>query len=397
MKLAHPSPDYQPNRKPDPLPVNPDGIPAVPTFGGPPENDAGPVAGRAASDSQTRTRTMTSYKGDPSNGKNSCNGRPADTYPFHPLIAGLPLLEGPEFDQLVQDIKENEGNALPILLWHGQVIDGRNRYRACLEARVEPYFEDTSNTPEEELPALVRRLNIYRLHQTAEQRRAYIAILLRDDPTQSNRAIAGQVGVDHKTVAGVRNDLEGRGEIPHVDTHQDTKGRSQPARKPRQPDPGPAGPTSRDVMFDGLGFAVPPRLRDVFGSCFFDDQAGHLRRLANLLRSPDCPFRRFMLWEQVVESLEEVRQKILDAKPFAVHRACKGKGCDDCRHAGWVPHYVWFDLDHHGCWGPDEGSAGKEGPNAPKDPQETPAPEPPPRKANGRLFPEGDGRLEEKR
>jgi hypothetical protein len=42
-------------------------------------------------------------------------------------------------------------------------------------------------------------------------------------------------GVDHKTVGAVRGELEGRGEIPHVEAQADTLGRQQPARRLRPP------------------------------------------------------------------------------------------------------------------------------------------------------------------
>jgi hypothetical protein len=54
---------------------------------------------------------------------------------------------------------------------------------------------------------------------------------LAADPGKSDRAIARVAKVDHKTVAAVRAEAEGRGEIPHVETCTDTKGRKQPAKK----------------------------------------------------------------------------------------------------------------------------------------------------------------------
>src|SRR5262249_40068638 len=45
---------------------------------------------------------------------------------------------------------------------------------------------------------------------------------------------AKQAKVDHKTVAAVRREGEARGEIPHVETRTDSKGRKQPTRKPRE-------------------------------------------------------------------------------------------------------------------------------------------------------------------
>lgn len=57
------------------------------------------------------------------------------TIPFHPLANLFPLIEGKEFDELVADVREN-GLLEPIVLLDGQILDGRNRYRAGLEAKV---------------------------------------------------------------------------------------------------------------------------------------------------------------------------------------------------------------------------------------------------------------------
>lgn len=61
--------------------------------------------------------------------------------PFHPFANIFPLIEGPAFDELVSSIKTN-GLRDPIILYDGQILDGRNRHRACLAADVVPRFED---------------------------------------------------------------------------------------------------------------------------------------------------------------------------------------------------------------------------------------------------------------
>jgi hypothetical protein len=60
---------------------------------------------------------------------------------FHPVADVFPLLKGAEFDALVESVKL-KGLMNPITLHpdDGSIIDGRNRYRACLKAGVEPRF-----------------------------------------------------------------------------------------------------------------------------------------------------------------------------------------------------------------------------------------------------------------
>ncbi len=63
-------------------------------------------------------------------------------YVVHPFAGSFPLIEGDEFEELVLDIKRN-GLREPILLNHERrvLVDGRNRWRACQAAAIEPSFE----------------------------------------------------------------------------------------------------------------------------------------------------------------------------------------------------------------------------------------------------------------
>jgi hypothetical protein len=87
---------------------------------------------------------------------------------FHPVANLFPLMDGPAFRDLVADIRKN-GLREPILLDAKRlIIDGRNRYNACLHAGVEPRFEEWKGEGTLEEVALSR--NLYRRHLNESQR-----------------------------------------------------------------------------------------------------------------------------------------------------------------------------------------------------------------------------------
>ncbi len=88
---------------------------------------------------------------------------------FHDVAGVFPLMHGAEFDALVADIREH-GLREPIWLHRdGRIIDGRNRYRACIEAGVDPKTQ-TYIGPDEGLLSFVVSMNLQRRHLDETQR-----------------------------------------------------------------------------------------------------------------------------------------------------------------------------------------------------------------------------------
>lgn len=90
---------------------------------------------------------------------------------LHPLCTLFPRMEGAEFSALVRDIAEN-GQREPIILVDGMILDGGNRYRACLEAGVEP---QTMNFGGGNIVTYVLSANLHRRHMTPGQQAAIVA------------------------------------------------------------------------------------------------------------------------------------------------------------------------------------------------------------------------------
>ncbi len=84
-------------------------------------------------------------------------------------------MQGDEFDALVEDIRQR-GLQMDIELYDGQIIDGRNRYQACLLADID-ISENTTNITEYvndrysgDVVEYVLSLNLHRRHLDTSKR-----------------------------------------------------------------------------------------------------------------------------------------------------------------------------------------------------------------------------------
>lgn len=98
-------------------------------------------------------------------------------YAVHPFADEFPLIEGGEFGALVVDIRR-QGLRRPIVLTYdgNTLVDGRNRYRACLAANLDPVFEHLPERYTDQMIAdYIISTNVERRHLNPGQR-AVIAL-----------------------------------------------------------------------------------------------------------------------------------------------------------------------------------------------------------------------------
>lgn len=93
------------------------------------------------------------------------------TYELHPLCTLFPRVVGAEFDALVADIRAN-GLRQAIVLYGDMILDGGNRYRACLEAGVNPHFEHYEG---DSIVSFVLSANLHRRHLSPGQQAAIVS------------------------------------------------------------------------------------------------------------------------------------------------------------------------------------------------------------------------------
>lgn len=94
---------------------------------------------------------------------------------FHEYSNFLPLMQGEDFESLVEDIREN-GLLHAITLYDGKIIDGRNRYLACEKANVEPRYEERNDLD----PISIVISNETRRHTTSAQKAIVAARVWQD-------------------------------------------------------------------------------------------------------------------------------------------------------------------------------------------------------------------------
>jgi hypothetical protein len=124
----------------------------------------------------------------------------------HPLASMFPLIEGPAFDAMVASIKR-DGLVLPIIINKGMILDGRNRYRACLAAGIEPHFLEVADKSDAELARIVETFNLSRRHQSAGEI-ALLAVKFSELTGTPLVKAAGQFGVSPRTAEKARKVLK---------------------------------------------------------------------------------------------------------------------------------------------------------------------------------------------
>jgi hypothetical protein len=175
-----------------------------------------------------------------------------DVLQIHPAAELFPLMTPDELRVLGEDIKRRGGvPAISPVLWEAEkgapllLLDGRNRLDAMemvglpvLDAQGEwlnwNLDQRCIRVCGDDPYAIVITANIHRRHLTAEQKRDLLAKLIKAQPEKSDRRIGKMARASKNTAAAVRREMEGRGQIDHVEKRKDTKGRAQPSSKPRK-------------------------------------------------------------------------------------------------------------------------------------------------------------------
>ena len=97
-------------------------------------------------------------------------------FELHELCALFPRMVGEEFEALKADIKAN-GLRQPIVTYQGSVLDGGNRYQACMDLGIKPLMVEYTGS---DLVGYVESANLHRRHLETKSQRVAIAVALHE-------------------------------------------------------------------------------------------------------------------------------------------------------------------------------------------------------------------------
>ena len=163
-----------------------------------------------------------------------------DVLPIHPAAELFPPMTDDALVTLGEDIK-TVGLRVPIVLCKGDgyeslaLLDGRSRLDAMERVGTEivkdgklDYCAFPYEVYEGDPYAFAVSANLHRRHLTAEQKRKLIAVLLKAQPSKSNREIARQAKASPTTVGEVRSTVQ-VGQLPEKTIGRD--GKARPAQR----------------------------------------------------------------------------------------------------------------------------------------------------------------------
>jgi ParB-like chromosome segregation protein Spo0J len=106
---------------------------------------------------------------------------------------------------LENDIKVN-GQTHPVILWRGQIVDGRNRNAACIRAGIKPKTKSMEFADDAEAVRFIISTNIHRRHLTDEQRDqigARLVTMQQGDPAKCGVTVTAAAAMVHSTPARI--------------------------------------------------------------------------------------------------------------------------------------------------------------------------------------------------
>lgn len=264
----------------------------------------------------------------------------------HPIAELFPLMPDDEITELAADIKKH-GCKTRITLYEDMILDGRNRYRACLRAHVEPKTQNYSGTNAQALVHVVS-LNLHRRQLTVAQR-AGVALKLA----------SFQHGGDRKTDQAANLPLEKAAEMLNVSERSVRMAREIEKASPAKAAEVAAGSKSlhkaaeeikveaapkkkpvSNLPVDSRGVPVPADKMALWARRFELDELttaiSKLRVAFKKAYADHDPLFAHVDPQMTGVRLDAVYHSIASGKPWCVCPMCQGASCRACKGTGFM-------------------------------------------------------------
>jgi hypothetical protein len=183
-----------------------------------------------------------------------------------PFIDLLPTQDADTLARLKEDIRRHGKVLAAVVVTDDDppvVLDGHTRLTLALEIGLTdhevPFKRLPAGMPYEQMKREALALNVNRRHLSTEERREFVAHLIRQNPDLSDRAIAAQAGVSHSTSGSVRKELVASGQVVQTETRTDRRGVKHPAQGKTKTKDRPEKPRAAPLRTRARWSPRPPR------------------------------------------------------------------------------------------------------------------------------------------
>jgi hypothetical protein len=258
---------------------------------------------------------------------------------FHESLNDIPLMPLHERNALANDIAEN-GQLFPIILLNGKVIDGRNRYLACLSREIEP--KTISLNPADH-KSFIASANYFRKHWTTHERAHFAALMSiaseRGNP-ESNAPNGAFPSVEPQITQ------EKAAKIMGVGRRTVQRAKAKITGKPKQ-DSGQKDKKDVTPPVDSSGIVVPESALSYWNRKIeVTDLINAINAIKRKVQAipKDDPLYAHVGLNAVLSDLRAATGRLMAAIPAHVCPYCKGEkpeACKACKGKGVISEYFY--------------------------------------------------------
>lgn len=282
----------------------------------------------------------------------------------HPIALVFPEIDADTFNDLVSSMRTTGYQAdHPIVLFEGKILDGRNRHRAALQAKVEPTLREFDGDTAAAISFCIGE-NVYRRHLTPAQRAIAVEEMLRFLPVrapgrpsaeQNNCASSAQLRPVNREVAAKAH-VSPRTQLQVRELKRIAPEMLQGVKQGRQSLPAAlrkakaaAAPPKPAVELDDAGRCIHPAAREAltterakFAAIVRAVRAA--KRDAKTLAQSEAG--RLLRWDALETDFNNLTRMLHYAAPYT---SCPmGDPCDDqcalCGGTQWISESQWASV-----------------------------------------------------